>query len=1180
MTFLATDEQLDAINSLDVNCIVTAGAGSGKTFVLVERFLKIIEEYSISNPNIIEEIVAITFTEKAAREMKERIRKDMVIRKEYSLNNNLIDKAMLWSNNIQRLEYANISTFHSFCAKILREYPVEANLDPEFRVLDSTEANWLISEVVEKELKKLLELEMEKENSLFYKWVQIAGFKRTVSEIIKVYNQVSNHVVKINEIKGITLENFKKYPYQLIDDWESLITYGDNLYCSEGSSKKLKAFQDSWGEIKEQILLNKNKGDNIVAILYRLEELTAGNFGASAKEQRKKMNEYVKIVKELVDAIEYHQDEQKYLEGFYLLLEKIDTSYGNEKDKINSLDFDDLMLKVIDLLNINKDIKDKIHRKISFLMIDEFQDSNKIQKILIELLLENGNKKVSPGSLFVVGDPKQSIYRFRGADVRVFKEMEQEISQASGRVKSMQKNFRSVSEIIYFINFFFAHIMSKNPDSPNYYEKAIPKSDCIDKGKIEFIPIYHDNQNEQGVREKEAVEIAEKIRNLLLEKVEPREIAILFRSMSNIKIYEQELIRMKIPYYIVGGRGFFQKQEIYDLLNVLEYLQDSSNKIALSGILRSPMVAVTDDTLYKIMTNEIWLLPYEEWGNNINNINDKEKRKLQHFASWFTSIKKKLGRVNISEIVENIVDKTNYKAILFAQSTGMQVVANIEKFIRMVKEYPGDNPFSIFELLQRLNRMIEDEQQVTEAAIESEVGNTIKLMTIHQSKGLQFPYVFVPDLSRKSLSDTSLIKFDLRIGLTCRTPSEIEEWSKPLRWLIISNYDKKLDREESVRILYVAMTRVIKKLILSGKVEDTKGKFSTQEILQADTWSKWFDIIMEYDSISLEKNIWTYKVDESIKEIGIVSKKNQISEPKEDDQKDENVLEVIEKKSNFISNQLGITDYSNRITLEYSERMYSISAIKRYLKCPRYYFYIDILSLNDFSSWFNNNEEILTNLEDNVEYSWNSVLTPAFKGIIVHQLLEEFTKYPDNIKHWEKYFTMYIKEHGITKETTGELGILTFKAEVKEFIINYRKSRFYDTTLIDAKTELDFILNLNNGKIYGVIDRLDIINNELFTIIDYKTDKVINSEQYIPQIMTYALAVSKNFNLHSKIGFLYFIRYDVAEEIEINKSILNNWEIKLEEILCGISESINSGHFDKNISQCDNCEFKMLCTER
>ena len=1182
MPFPLTDEQAYAVNTLNINCIVPAGAGSGKTRVLVERYVKIIEE-SQEIPSILEKIVAITFTEKAAREMKERIRKEMAERRNQALADDNMDKARLWQENIQRLERATISTIHSFCARILREFPIEAKLDPEFQVIDQTQMYWLLHDAVEKELKNQLEEERTKGISPLLQWVATSGFQRAVGQVIKTYHSMKNSGFTFDEIRSQTEKELQKSPTEWLIGLDRLLIEGEKLFHAnaDNGNKNFKTFQDHWPQLRDALIDAKANNEDIQPIVKAIVNVTSGTLGkGEIKEYRGKTNDQAKNILEQVKGIEHLELEKIVVDQFFPLFEQIDRRIRIEKEKVNGLDFDDLQLKVVELLSENAEIRNKLQKRYHYFMIDEFQDNNQVQKKLAALLLKDQSGQISPGKLFVVGDPKQSIYRFRGADVSVFKEMEKEILEMNGRVAPLKYNFRSHPTIIQFVNHLFQKIMSGDETSPNFYEEAIAKGsvDCKED-PIEFIPIYHDKDDEESVREKEADAISLRIQQLIRQGVQPREITILFRAMSNIKTYEQALSKRNIPYYVMGGRGFYQKQEIHDVIHVLRYLIDPSNKIALAGILRSPMVGVQDDTLYWIMKN-IAFKEVSRWPKFLSELADEgEKQKIEFFIDWFTTLSEKMGRIKVDEIIRSILAVTHFKAIVLASYKGTQAVANLDKLIRLAEQFSGENPFSVYEFLTRFERLIEDANQETEAAIESEMGNTVKLMTIHQSKGLEFPFVFVPDLGRRPNNDDSLLRFDPKLGLSCKVPNEEHIFEESIRYHYSHEKEKQLEREESARVLYVAVTRAEKKLFLSGKVEESKNKEELSEILKETTWSKWLDAILSTENISVEDGIWPFHVKDGIKLAIRVMNDHLLDKQVEGKEEQEQALGIGAVEENIgEGSEFKHEDFTKPVELSNTDRHFSVSAIKRYQQCPRSYYFADRLSLAQTLSWLNGEEIEQEGAEqESSSQKDGKKLTPNIRGSIVHYVLEQLTYHPDQMKNWEEIVGTGLTAQKIRLDELNPQDWDEFLSEMKQYMQHYQQSDLVKQDFNEVWAEYNFSLPLKNGKLLGTIDRIEWYEDGTFSIVDYKTDKEMDVERYRSQILTYTLAVQKHLNKQPRDGKLYYLRSNQMKMIEINQEIIENWEAELEMIMEKINTSQQIEEFPKHQEHCFSCSFNRLC---
>lgn len=683
----ALDNQRLIIGNLDQNIFISAGAGTGKTHILVQRFIEILEQGKAE----VSQIVAITFTEKAAKEMKDRIRATC------------IEKAKTvprWESYKRDLENSRIDTIHGLCARLIKENPFPLGIDPLSRILDETEGLALMDKFIHNKILSLLE---EKDSEVI-SIISEYGFKET-KEIIKTL--VKNRI--------------------------------DIDRISKGSTDR----------------------------------------------------------------------------AIFNIYEKIKLGYEDFKKRQGLLDFDDLIIYAKRLLRENKSIRRRYQKMIRYILVDEFQDTDFHQREIIFYLAEDGaismtdnpeDIVLSKDKLFIVGDSKQSIYRFRGADVSVFNDTYR-LMEKIGRCFELNINYRSLPQNIRFINDLFGKIMGRNSEGKKDYETIytdiLPsREDKTNKQTVEFLVVEKDlDETMEVVRHREADLIARRILTL---DVPFKDVAVLFRAMTNVKIYEEAFRRYRIPYYVIAGSGFFARQEIKDILNFLKVLEDENNKIALAGVLRSPMFGLSDNELYK-------------WA--------KDKREPEVIVY----LRKLKDRLTLSGLIQEIVRCTNYKAILATQYMGEQSISNINKMIEAARRFEEKGLFTLKDFVNYIDELVTNEAREGEAPISEEESNVVKIMTIHKAKGLEFPVVIIPDVQREPKPVRGIVLFDKGfdgLGLKVKG-SDGEYQDTPTRKLIKQQIERK-ELAESKRLLYVASTRAKDYLIYSGV-------FSGKQ----NTWGNW-----------------------------------------------------------------------------------------------------------------------------------------------------------------------------------------------------------------------------------------------------------------------------------------------------------------------------------------------------
>lgn len=797
---LNKDQKL-AVESINRNVSVIAGAGTGKTKVLTERFIRILDFGNLDEGKEIESIVAITFTKKATQEMIHRIRSE--IRKNFPVNPK-------WRRYYRDMEKSNISTIHSFCARILRENPVEANIDPLFEVLEDNKASRLLKESI----RDILKANIREENKTFdvIKNFELINIELLVNTFYKLYIKIRTVGMSFPKVKNMSLKYLKDLKGGAVDIDNIKNTF---IYLMDRLPKNSKIYKLRNNPIWlafEKGHYNKDEEFEIIKYLY-------DNIGSSSKEPEK-MDFLRKSIEDYLLAKEY--DNIHIYDVVLNLLIEVDDKYTYEKNTLKALDYEDLEIKVLNLLD-NKNIRERYQKKFKYIMIDEFQDTNELQKnIFYKLATEKDN--LDKSNLFIVGDPNQSIYGFRGADLDVFYDVVGDIRNITGQEPIVIKvNYRTVNTVLDFINHTFTTLMGEG-----YTNLASFKSsdeidvEIFEKEDLEIPPgidasSYH--------RYYEAELIAKRIKQLVESgRYRYRDFSMLFRATTRNHIYEKALNKYGIPYYNFGGKGFFQQQEILDVINALKAISNSHDTIAFIGFLRSPMIGMSDTTIY-------WILRQRE--NTVLNsmkkiienktMSGEETEKIRAAVDTIQYLIDYKTFHGLSDTINEIISKTYFIESLLLKQGGRQGVANINKLKEMVKKYEKDNIGLVEDLVDLFDELKElDEAQ---GRVESEDADVVSILTIHKSKGLQFPVVIIPEMatSRNSTFEDILFSKDKGIGIKLNSGRRIYD-------NIRENFSYR-ESEELKRVLYVAMTRAEEMLILGFQGKNSGFKRMIKEII-------------------------------------------------------------------------------------------------------------------------------------------------------------------------------------------------------------------------------------------------------------------------------------------------------------------------------------------------------------
>lgn len=896
-----TDAQREAIETRGQRVIVSAGAGSGKTRVLVERFLRLLEE----NPSWrVVDIIAVTFTEKAAREMVSRIRREIRSRIEQAESAAMRER---WRAHRNALDSARIGTIHSLCAAILRAHPAEASLDPDFSVLEEIEADMLLERAIEEALdaaaressRSSLLPASENEShatpslpsssdtrplapgpwplSLIDVFAYLSSFE-VKAALTSLIRQGASAAEAMQRLDG-------KTPAELFDYWQQ------SLDRAREDAARAIIESDGWRESARTItrLAADDKADKIeqvrAEVALRLAELSLrsgelhnaaelddsstaiGNGlsqslleiksaivlrGGSAKKWPSEaalidVKDALKRMRELIAneellALELNEADRAAAEVMVrlaVLYERARQRFSALKRNRSALDFNDLEELTEHLLATHDEVcrqyNDAARGLIRALMVDEFQDTAPIQTRIL--------RRIAPRSreFFIIGDAKQSIYRFRGADVTVFHAMRDELTAAGGRDVPMSKCFRTHTRLIDFVNHLFPAVFRRESryDTP-YEAMTAHRLPASDMAAVELHIIMQSKDAEKlkaaELREREAQLVARRIREI----VEQREIvvcgrddemraaqygdfALLFQASTSFDIFEQALADASVPYVTIAGRGFYDRQEITDLTNLLAFLVSPNDNLRLAAVLRSPMFALSDETLLRLRMPPIKCTLWRALGNEAIEHAEDEVEAVQAARDVLMRLRARVGRVSAAELIIETLRETGYLATLMALPHGERRVANIEKFIEQARALAS---MTLAELVERIGQMQFREAREGEATIEE--SGAVRLMTVHKSKGLEFPVVWLVDTTYKGKSSRDLIASHVDYGVAVRISADHldteDDKLKAASYAMLQQIEQQMDRAEKKRLLYVAATRARDHLVISAAPGTTNVK--------------------------------------------------------------------------------------------------------------------------------------------------------------------------------------------------------------------------------------------------------------------------------------------------------------------------------------------------------------------
>ncbi|HEK4799800.1 TPA: helicase-exonuclease AddAB subunit AddA [Clostridioides difficile] len=1231
-----TKEQLEVIESRECNLLVAAAAGSGKTAVLVERIIQMIT--SRENPIDIDKLLVVTFTNAAASEMRERIG-DAIGK---ALDENPENKHL--QNQLVLLNKSSITTIHSFCLDVIKSNFHRINLDPNFRIGDQTECAILKQEAIEEVFEDLYEERDEGFLNLVESYAERGGDKEVQDIILGIYSfamaspepkkwlidsaerfnidenfdfsqsiwaRAILDTVKI-EINGLCL-NMER-ALKEVESIEELETFAEKLSVEYKKIADIsQACNKSWDEAYKKMA--SMSFENYVKGVKRISK-DAPSYIKESKEKAKTIRDKTKKSLESIVSATFNKDndsireEIKYLYNIVKPISSVvlrfEEEYSNKKREKGIIDFNDIEHFALNILTdvdekgniVPSDIAVGYRNKFYEIFIDEYQDSNLVQEVLLKAVAntETPNR-------FMVGDVKQSIYRFRQAKPELFLQKYNNYNDKKGsshRKIMLYKNFRSREEVVDAVNYIFENIMNENIGEIEYTEKerlnlgANFNVDTDEKsiigGATEIHLIQKDNKLDDDIindkddrinNKENEIEEEEKLDNIQLEArmvgniikdlmkvnedgkiqkvydkgidgyrpVEFRDIVILLRATSAwAPVFADELMNMDIPTYADVGVGYFDTIEIKTILSLLQIIDNPMQDIPLISVLKSPIFGFTPEDLIDIRVQSKDKIFYEvlkstaEYDGFTDSQNENESEfipseecinKSKDFLIKLKEFKEKSMYMSTDEFIWYLYTRTGYYAYVGALPGGSQRQANLKVLFERAKQFEETSLKGIFNFVNFIEKLKKSSSDMGSAKTLGENANVVRIMSIHKSKGLEFPVVICSAMGKnfntQDFKKSILYHHNLGYG------PQFVDYERRISFPSIAKeaLKSKINIEnlsEEMRVLYVAFTRAKEKLIITGStrnIQDSIKRWSNgvesldtisqYEILKGKNFLDWIMpcVLKHRDLSNLLEEVGldaVFSVEHNSKWYVKLWNKNDILVEKKSDEEKESIEEILEK--------IDVDSPDSNYYSEIEEKLNYIYPYEFSTRKPA------TISVTEIKKIQNNYEEELINtiFEQKVilkkplfiqNEEEREKISGTERGTIVHLVMEVLDlKNVSSVNDIKSQIRGFVSKGIITEKQASIVNpykIYKFfasnigKRMLNAEIINREKSIYAQVNMKDIYI-YEKLINNDDKKLYdnesvmlrGIVDAYFEEDNQI-VLVDYKTDFV--NEENINQII-------------------------------------------------------------------------------
>ncbi|MGN0620823.1 MAG: helicase-exonuclease AddAB subunit AddA [Porcipelethomonas sp.] len=1155
-----TDEQKSAIDAKGCSVIVSAAAGSGKTSVLVERLLRIIADNVNKVP--VEKMIVATFTNDAAAEMKQRLSAALSGLIEKHPDNSWL------SRQYSMIGSASISTIHSFCFELIRNNVTQLSLSAGFRIADETEEAMFRNEVLLSLMEKYYTEKSELMKILTENFCRGSSDKVLENILLSIYKNVSSIPFFRKWMKkAIDKYNSGIYRDYYVDFLNGKFRQAKELLESIG--EKTEAI----GNIKLSAMYMNDKAmaENIIQKVFSpdpddiLPEIKFSRFPVFSKEEKNTIDPDIRgEIKTLRDSMieifkstapgarevllyeDADLERHKQIAGAVCtFISEFDAELRKYKDQKNAVGFDDAEQLVLNLLaecdndgNITKtSLAQELSQYYEIIMIDEFQDSNNRQDMIFRLLSRNGSAEEYGSNLFFVGDVKQSIYRFRLANPDNFlNAVESSVpykcgNEISSHIK-LNKNFRSSDEVIDFVNYMFSHIMMKETGEIDYNtdEYLVRGANFYPSERTADVIMFNRSELPDNA---EAACIAEKIAGMIRDKhlvstdggksfrpCEMRDFCILKRTNTSNDIYIKELEKRGLFADCEEAKGYLRSREISILINLLKSVDNPLNDIALTSVMMSPMFVMTADDIAEIRLIDIKGSMYNNMvkgiGLNGNEpvFSDDLRIRAEFVYNTIAELRLYSSVYTIQELIQKIYDNTDFLSVMQLYKDSEKKKANLRLLLEYAGNYEKNSNGGLSGFIKYIDRVSERNDDFKSASASASSRNAVSVKTMHKSKGLEFPFVFIAETLRKfnRIDETAPYQFSYNMGLGFIGQNrEKYERFTTLPFEAIKIYNHKCAVAEEMRLLYVALTRAKEKLFITVDISESRAKkalvyaenmkaangITPVMISEASSMADWIMMTL----LSMKKN-GPLREKLGIYECFAYDDCQQLNFDYYDKEEDESEFREITVSEEVNASEENVKALERIIGTEYDTRLSSLTAK---------------LSVSDISK---ENKDFAVPLKRPGFSSANRELTAAEKGTALHKFLQ-FADFEVLENSMESELQRLFNSGYLTAAQRDSIK----KADVEAFLTsglfkrikksqNIIREQKFLVSIDDLELDDDFGNEYKNteGMLNGIIDMILVENNSII-LVDYKTDRISNvnelAEKYRSQLLLYKKTLDK-----------------------------------------------------------------------